>query len=183
LVATVAKQQQLTVREIAELIQRPREELMTVIDRIRGWTDVGLLRVAGTKSPGTGVKRLYEPASIIDAVVMTALTDVGLAAIRVGRIAGSEGKNVFGFGRMGACDILDPAKNERPVFLIISGPKPSPWNVALSNGETTLNQLPPNESYSIIIRLNDYFRPLRGIVTAVLEHGFVKIELVSKRKA
>jgi hypothetical protein len=50
----------------------------------------------------------------------------------------------------------------------------------LSYGETTLNQLPPNESYSIILRLNDYFRPLKGLVTAVLEHGFVKIELCRK---
>jgi hypothetical protein len=84
---------------------------------------------------------------------------------------------------MGACEILDPAKDEQPAFLIISGPKPSPWNVMLSNGQTTLNSLTPNEPYSIIVRLNDYFRPLRGIVTAVSEHGFVKIELVAKRKA
>jgi hypothetical protein len=175
----MAKQQQLTVRAIAQLIQRPREELITVIDRIRGWTDAGLLTVSGTKSPGTGNKRLYEPATIIDALVMTALTDVGLPAIRVAHFAAADGKTVLGFGRQAAGEVLDPAKNERPVFLIIAGPKPSPWNVMLSYGETKLNQLPPNEAYSIVLRLNDYFRPLRGIVAAVLEHGYPKIQLVA----
>jgi hypothetical protein len=179
LVIFVAKEL-LTVRQIAEMIQRPREELITVIDRIRGWSDVGLLKVSGAKTPGTGNKRLYEPSAIIDAVVMTALTDAGLAAIRVGQFAAANGMTVLGFGRLGACEVLDPAKSEQPAFLIISGPKPSPWNVMLSYGETKLNQLPPNEPYSIIVKLNDYFRPLMGIVTAVSEHGHVKIQLADK---
>jgi hypothetical protein len=178
----VAKEH-LTVRQIAALIQRPREELTTVVDRIRGWTDAGLLKVSGTKSPGTGNRRYYEPAAIIDALVMTSLVDVGLAAIRVGQFAAADGKTVLGFGRLGASEVLNPAKNERPAFLIISGAEPSPRHVMLSDGEIGLNRLPPNEPYSIIVRLNDYFRPLKGIVTAVSEQGHVKIELIGKQRA
>jgi hypothetical protein len=171
----------LAVRQIAELIQRPREDLITVVDRIRGWTDVGLLKVAGARSPGTGRKRMYEPSAIIDALVMTALTDVGLAAIRV---AAAADMIVLGFGRQGACDILDPAKPERPgVFLVTSGPVPNPWRVSLAYNDTKLGALAPNEPYSIIIKLNDYFRPLQGKVTAVWEHGGANIDLAARRKA
>src|SRR5258705_8737879 len=121
----MAKEQQLTVRKIAELIRRPHEDVGTVVDRIRGWADVGLLKVEGDQFPGTGKKRLYSPAAIVDALVMTALTDAGLAAIRVGHFAAADGMTVLGFGRQGACRVLDPAKPEQPAFLIIAGPKPS----------------------------------------------------------
>jgi hypothetical protein len=176
----MTKRQQITVREIADIIRRPHEEMATVVDRIRGWADVGLLKVQGDQFPGTGKKRLYGPGVILDAVILTALTDAGLAAVRVGHFAASSGMTVLGFGRLGACELLDPAKPEQPIFLIIAGPGPSPWNVMISDGETKLNQLPANESYSIILNLNDYFRPLRGIVTAVMEHGRVKIQLATK---
>jgi hypothetical protein len=172
----------LTVRQIAELIQRPREQLITVIDRIRAWSDLGLLKVVGSKTPGTGNKRLYEPPAIIDAAVMTALTDAGLAAVRVGKIAAADGRTVLGFGRLGACEILDPSKSERAVFLVMSGPKVSPWSVHLAYEEMRLGALTPNEPYSIIWRLNDYFRPLRGIVSVVDERGTPKIDLIAKER-
>jgi hypothetical protein len=178
----VAEQQQLTVRKIAELIRRPHEEMGTVVDRIRGWADFGLLEVTGDKHPGTGKKRVYEPAAILDAMVLTALTDAGLAAVRVGHFAAADGKTVLGFGRTGACRVLDPEKNVRPAFLVIAGPAPSPWTVFISEGKTTLNQLPPSAPWSIVLNLAEYFRPLRGIVSAVEDHGFVKVELLPSRR-
>jgi hypothetical protein len=153
----------------------------TVVDRIRGWTDVGLIGVLGSKFPGTGSRRRYVAEAIIDAVILTALTDAGLAAVRVASfVAADKGATVLSFGRFGACEVLDPKKKGRPTFLVICGPAPSPTTVFLSYGETKLNQLPPGAPWSIILNLTEYFRSLRGKVTAVLERGTVKIELVEK---
>jgi hypothetical protein len=179
---SVAKQQQLTVRKIAELIRRPHEEMGTVVDRIRGWADFGLLKVTGDKHPGTGKKRLYEPAAILGAMVLTALTDVGLAAVRVGHFANDDGRTVLQFGLEGACQVLDPGQHVRPAFLVIAGPSPSPFTVFVSYGETKLNQLPPSAPWSIVLNLAEYFRPLRGIVTAVQDgRGFVKVEMMASK--
>jgi hypothetical protein len=154
----------------------------TVVDRIRGWADFGLLKVSGEKHPGTGRKRLYEPAAIIDSLVLTALTDAGLAAVRVGHFAAAGGQTVLGFGRMGACEVLDPGKHIGPSFLTISGPNPGPYSVTLSRGKTTLDQMTgaPGAPWSIVLNLVQYFKPLRGTVSAVLEHGYIKIELCRK---
>jgi hypothetical protein len=157
--------------------------MTTVIDRIRGWADFGLLKISGQKHPGTGKKRLYEPAAIIDSMIMTALTDAGLAAVRVGHFADASGKLVLGFGRMAACEVLNPGKPIGEAFLTISGPTPGPYSVAVSGGKTTLNQLvgAPNVPWSIVLNLTYYFKPLRGIVSAVLEHGTPKIDLIEGR--
>jgi hypothetical protein len=152
----------------------------TVVDRIRGWTDVGLIQVRGSKFPGTGSKRRYVAEAIIDAVVLTALTDAGLAAVRVASFTADKGQTVLSFGRFGACEVLDPKKKGRPTYLVICGPAPSPTTVFISYGETRLNQLPPGAPWTIILNLTEYFRPLRGVVSAVLERGMVKIELVGK---
>jgi hypothetical protein len=173
--------QTLSVRDIADRVRRPHEEMMTVVDRIRGWTDVGLIGVLGSKFPGTGSRRRYVAEAIIDAVVLTALTDAGLAAVRVASFVSDKGQTVLSFGRFGACEVLDPKKKGRPTFLLISGPAPSPTTVMISYGETKLNQLSSGAPWSIILNLTEYFRPLRGIVNAVLERGTVKIELVSER--
>jgi hypothetical protein len=172
--------QTLSVREIADRVRRPHEEIGTVVDRIRGWSDVGLIKVLGSKFPGTGSRRRYGPEAIIDAVILTAMTDMGLAAVRVGHFVTDDGKTVLSFGRFGACEVLDPKKKGRPAFLVISGPAPSPFTVFLSYGETKLNQLPPGAPWTIILNLTEYFRPLRGIVNAVLERGTVKIWLTEK---
>jgi hypothetical protein len=180
---SVAKSQHLTVRQIAELIRRQNEEMGTVVDRIRGWADFGLLKVSGQKHPGTGKKRLYEPAAIIDSMVMTALTDAGLAAVRVGHFADASGKLVLGHGRMAACEVLNPGKPIGPAFLFISGPTPGPYSIALPNGNTTVDQIVgmPDVPWSIILNLTHYFKPLRGIVSAVVEHGTPKIDLIEGR--
>jgi hypothetical protein len=173
--------QDFSVREIADRVRRPHEEIGTVVDRIRGWSDVGLIKVLGSKFPGTGSRRRYLAEAIIDAVILTALTDMGLAAVRVGYFVTDKGETVLSFGRQGACEVLDPGKKGRPTFLVICGPAPSPSTVFISYGETRLNQLPPGAPWSIVLNLTEYFRPLRGIVTAVNERGTVKIELLSER--
>src|SRR5207247_5726795 len=140
----------------------------------------GLIEVLGSKFPGTGSRRRYDAGAIIDAVILTALTDMGLAAVRVGYFVTDKGATVLSFGRQGACEVLDPKKKGRPTFLVICGPAPSPSTVFISYGETKLNQLPPGAPWTIILNLTEYFRPLRGIVTAVSDRGTVKFELVEQ---
>src|ERR1700686_2448265 len=106
--------QDFSVREIADRVRRPHEEMGTVVDRIRGWSDVGLIPVLGSKFPGTGSRRSYGPEAIIDAVILTALTDAGLAAVRVASFVADNGQTVLSFGRLGACEVLDPKKKGRP---------------------------------------------------------------------
>jgi hypothetical protein len=171
--------QDYSVREIADHVRRPHEEMGTVVDRIRGWSDVGLIGVLGAKFPGTGSRRRYGPEAIIDAVILTALTDAGLAAVRVASLVTTKGGTVLSFGRLGACEVLDPGKKGRPTFLVIGGPNPAPFMVTLSYGKTRLNQLSP-VWWTIILNLTEYFKPLRGIVTAIKERGTIKIELVKK---
>jgi DNA-binding transcriptional MerR regulator len=71
-----------TVGELAAAILPPHEELAAVIDRVRNWTKEGLLRPAGKKHPGTGRHRLYGEDAIKDALVLAALTGLGVAAVR-----------------------------------------------------------------------------------------------------
>jgi len=72
----------ITVREIAERIRRPGEDLIKVVDRLRNWTDEDLLTPMGEKNPGTGKRRLYPKSAIVDALVLSVLTDaVGMHAV------------------------------------------------------------------------------------------------------
>jgi hypothetical protein len=79
----------ITVREIAEKVRRPGEDVARVVERIRNWTDLGLLAPVGRKNPGTGKHRVYASSSLADALVLSILTDaVGLQAFRgpIGRM-------------------------------------------------------------------------------------------------
>jgi hypothetical protein len=76
----------ITVSEIAEQIRGRDEDLTVVIDRLRNWTKEGLLRPLGEKNPGTGRKRRYPETAIIDAMLLTVLTDqIGMAAVKTTR--------------------------------------------------------------------------------------------------
>jgi hypothetical protein len=192
-----------TVREIASLIRRPQEELDTVVERIRAWTDLGLIKSIGRKSPGTGRKRRYGASATIDALVLTALTDAGLAAIRVGNFQGVDGQTVMQMGRLGAAAVFDRARGGQKVYLVIAGSPTASIHttyVAYSGyGQQPVNteidlskpvpfaaltpehvKLPPDASWSVVLHLNEIFRGLRGIVAAALdtERGFVKIEFI-----
>jgi hypothetical protein len=65
----------ITVRQIAELLAKPDEQLSTVIDRLRHWTDEDMLSVQGEKNPGTGRARLYEPRALMEAFVLAIISD------------------------------------------------------------------------------------------------------------
>lgn len=188
-----------SVREIANYVRRPHEEIGTVVDRIRGWSDVGLIKVLGSKFPGTGSKRRYAAQAIIDAIVLTALTDAGLAAVRVGYFQGVDGQTVLGFGRMGAAAVFDPQNANKKIYLVIAGSPtasihttylsyafPEPVEIELNKpvpfpARTTQHvNVPPDATWSVILHLNEIFRRLKGVITATLEHGFVNVALVNQ---
>jgi hypothetical protein len=175
-----AGQKQFNAREIADRIRRPHETTKTVIDRIRSWADYGLLQPAGEKHPGTGKKRRYGPETIIDAIVLTALTDCGLAAVRVGHFAGADGATLLAYGRRGACEVLDPDKLPGGMTsLVISGSSTPdhPATVILNLGKVAGAPFAP---WSIAVNLYEYLVPLRGKVSAVEEDGVVKIDLIQE---
>lgn len=78
-----------TVREIAGRIRRPDETLSAVIDRLRNWTKEGLLETAGAKNPGTGRRRHYPEDALVDALVLTTLSDMGIPSVEASQIKGN----------------------------------------------------------------------------------------------
>jgi DNA-binding transcriptional MerR regulator len=74
----------LTVREIAERIREPGEDLTAVVDRLRNYTKEGLLKPAGSRHPGTGRRRRYPERAVIDAAILSKLSQrFGIPASRV----------------------------------------------------------------------------------------------------
>ena len=67
----------LTVAEMADVIRRPSADRAAVVERLRTWTDAGLLQPAGERNPGTGKPRQYDDAVVYDAAILNALADVG----------------------------------------------------------------------------------------------------------
>jgi hypothetical protein len=187
---------QLTVREIAKLIQRPHEDIGTVVDRIRGWSDDGLVSVIGNKSPGTGRQRLYGPEAILDCLLLTALVDAGLAAVRVGKLR-AHGKTLIGFGRLGAADVFD-AEIHDEIYLVIPGTpdrshpsiylaRSKPWEEAGPDG---IRKRVPNRvtlvddaPWSIILNLRRVFSPVRHLLLVENVGGFVKVRFVDDVRA
>jgi hypothetical protein len=73
---------QLTVKDIAERIRRPGEELQVTIDRLRNWTDQNLIHQVGEKNPGTGRARRYGRDTLLEAALLDVLTSaVGMPAV------------------------------------------------------------------------------------------------------
>jgi len=68
----------LTVADIADLIRRPEVKTAAVVERLRAWTDLGLLEPEGDPNPGTGIKRMYDDDIVYRAAVLNALADAGL---------------------------------------------------------------------------------------------------------
>ena len=69
----------LTASDIAKYIKRPDETLTAAVDRLRNWTKMGLITPAGESNPGTGRKKQYSSAALLEAVLLQALSD-GLGA-------------------------------------------------------------------------------------------------------
>jgi hypothetical protein len=73
-----------SVTDIAEKIRGPSEDMRVVGDRIRNWTREGLLEPVGEKNPGTGRSRQYPETALLDALILTAITEtVGLQVVKV----------------------------------------------------------------------------------------------------
>jgi hypothetical protein len=73
-----------SVSEIAEKIARSGEDMRVVGDRIRNWTREGLLTPIGERNPGTGRSRQYPETALLEALVLTAITEsVGLQVVKV----------------------------------------------------------------------------------------------------
>jgi hypothetical protein len=68
----------LTVAELADVIRRPEADRAAVVERLRTWTEGGLLASAGERNPGTGRRRAYDDAAIYPAAILNSLADVGL---------------------------------------------------------------------------------------------------------
>jgi hypothetical protein len=71
----------LTVKDIAERTKRPGEELQTAIDRLRNWSDQGLISQIGEESPGKGRARRYGHDALLEAALLEVLTGaIGIPA-------------------------------------------------------------------------------------------------------
>jgi hypothetical protein len=74
--------QTFTIREIAERIRKPDEDLGVVIDRLKNWVKEGLLQPVGEKNPGTGRHRHFPESALIDAAILHVLTaQIGMQAV------------------------------------------------------------------------------------------------------
>lgn len=72
--------QKITVKDIAERVRRPGEQLQTAIDRVRNWTKEGFLSVVGDKNPGIGRARKYSKNALLEAALLDMLSDAGMTA-------------------------------------------------------------------------------------------------------
>jgi hypothetical protein len=88
-----------------------------VVARLRNWTKEGLLEFSGDKHPGTGKTRLYPEYAVIDALVLSALTAIGIPAVRAG--GARPYAAVFHFSRQAYQDFLSGAARE--ITLVIFG--------------------------------------------------------------
>jgi hypothetical protein len=96
--------QTFTVRDIAECIRRPSEDITAVIDRLRGWTDIGLLKIVedSDPNPGKGRAREYPEIARVDAALLTLFLEAGLSPLRFGRMEGPGDVPILELGRKAA---------------------------------------------------------------------------------
>jgi len=72
----------LSVRDIAQKIKLPGEDMTAAINRARNWTREGLLPTVGEKHPGIGRERRYPQRAILDAVLLQLITStLGIPAV------------------------------------------------------------------------------------------------------
>jgi hypothetical protein len=68
----------LTVAQLAEVIARPGADRANVVERLRAWSDAGMLEPAGALNPGTGRARQYADDIAYTAAILNMLADLGL---------------------------------------------------------------------------------------------------------
>jgi hypothetical protein len=75
--------QPLSVKDIALRVRRSDEKLQVTIDRLRNWTDQGLIHQIGEKNPGTGRARHYGRDALLEVALLEVLTGAaGMSAAR-----------------------------------------------------------------------------------------------------
>jgi hypothetical protein len=67
----------LTVAQLADVIARPDADRAAVVERLRAWSDAGMLELAD-RNPGTGRRREYADDVVYDAAILNMLADLGL---------------------------------------------------------------------------------------------------------
>jgi hypothetical protein len=68
-------QMSLTVAELAEIVRRPEVDRAAVVERLRTFTDLGLLETVGPLNIGTGKRRQYPDEAIYSAAIFDTLAD------------------------------------------------------------------------------------------------------------
>jgi hypothetical protein len=110
----------LTVREIAKRIRRDDEDLDVVVNRLRNWTKEGLLELAGDKHPGIGRSRHYPDHAVIDALVLSALTAIGIPAVRAASSSGAY-STVLELARQAHQEFSKRESRGKHIFLVVYG--------------------------------------------------------------
>lgn len=104
-----------SVGEIAERIREPDEALIQVIDRLRNFTDEGLLKPTGSRTPGSGRKRRYPETALIDAAILSKLSLLfGIPAARVPLFG-----NALKLARAAADEFEERLREGHLVFLVV----------------------------------------------------------------
>ena len=154
----------ITVRDIAKLIRRDDEDLEVVINRLRNWTKEGLLRFVGKKHPGTGKTRLYPPRAVIDALVLSALTAMGIPAVRIGGDAGPYA-SVLNYGLVGYEQFQEKEAAGQEIYLLIGAggsiyddANPHYVDLCFAKADIAKTQLTAVTDVMIVLNLSKLFR-------------------------
>jgi hypothetical protein len=159
----------LTVRDIAKRIRRDGEDLEVVVNRLRNWTKEGLLEFSGDKHPGSGKTRLYPKHAVIDALVLSALTAIGIPAVRA--LGARPYASVFHFARGAWEDFPSRAAGE-VIFLVVFGAEGSVYDGVGDNphrctllytpdGQVDLRIPADQGNATIFLNLTNLFRRLQ----------------------
>jgi hypothetical protein len=151
----------LTVRDIAERIRRSHEEMTTVIDRIRGWTDMGFLAGTGDKHPGRGARRTYKESAVIDAAVLTGLLDAGIPVVRANDLLDIDGAPILSNARVAVRAMqINP---DATWWLVVFGRKPpapvNSYSVYSHSGDSPTIQ--SDAQWSVVININVLFKDIQ----------------------
>ncbi len=164
---------------------------------------------SASKNPGTGRSRFYEPAVFIDATVLTSLSDAGVTLANIEKFKSGD-QTIFHLARLAACQVGDAEKQGYILHLVIFGriPGSAEWTgtyVFHATSKSSLDQkkhlseddlskpvemyrtadhvyLQHTAQWSIVLNLNEIFRPLARILTATNVDGFVKVELLDSKE-
>jgi hypothetical protein len=109
----------LTARDIAKHIQRPGEPLTAAVDRLRNWTKMGIIKPSGAKHPGTGRKKQYSSAALLETILLQTLTDTfGSSAVSLSSLIDQVSK----MARAGVLLGFESKLHRQPKVLVLSRP-------------------------------------------------------------